>query len=135
MEKKKNHVLIVDDDNYTIELYKMMIQWSDHKNFITTEISAAKALEELADLNENHSERFPRYILLDLRMPEMHGFEFIEKFGQQFPERKTSTSFIIATSSVIESDKEKSKDFEQVKEFQVKPIPDDYIEKLVMNGI
>ncbi|HKJ78709.1 MAG TPA: response regulator, partial [Prolixibacteraceae bacterium] len=78
---------------------------------------------------------FPDYILLDLRMPEMHGFDFIREFEKSFPQRINKTVFIITTSSVIQKEKDEAFKFESVKEYIVKPIPPDYIEKLVTVGL
>lgn len=131
----KNNVLIIDDDSYTIELYNMIVEWSEYKKNITTELSALKAMDYLKEMNENHQEKFPDYILLDLRMPEMHGFDFIRTFEDSFPERKNSTSFVITTSSVIKKEKEEASQFTGVKDYLVKPIPADYLEKLVKEGL
>lgn len=127
----KNHILIVDDDNYTVDLYNMLIDWSDYKTNVITELSALKAMDKLIELHRENPEQFPEYILLDLRMPEMHGFDFIRKFEENFPQPKKNTEFIITTSSVIQKEKEKAFQFNRVTDFLIKPIPTDYLEELV----
>lgn len=127
----KKHILIVDDDNFTIDLYNMLIEWSGSKTYISTEMNALKAMEKLAELEREAPERFPDFILLDLRMPEMHGFEFLQKFEENFPEPKKNTEFIITTSSVIQKEREKAFQFKRVTDYLIKPIPTDYLEKLV----
>ncbi len=127
----KNHILIVDDDNYTMDLYNMLIEWSGFKTYVSTEMNALKALEKLIELDRETPDRFPDYILLDLRMPEMHGFEFIRKFEENFPNPKKNTEFIITTSSVIQKEKEKAFQFNRVTDFLIKPIPTDFLGELV----
>lgn len=127
----KNYILIVDDDQYTIDLYDMMIEWSDHKSYVSTEMSALRAMEKLIELDREAPDQFPDYILLDLRMPEMHGFDFIQKFREKFPNPAKNTEFIITTSSVIQKEQEKAFQLERVTDFLVKPIPTDYFNKLV----
>ena len=127
----KNHILIVDDDNYTIDLYNMLIEWSEYKSYIITELSALKAMQKLTELDAESPEQFPDYILLDLRMPEMHGFEFLQKFEENFPAPKKDTRFIITTSSVIQKEKNKAFQFRRVTDFLIKPIPTDYLDELV----
>ncbi|MFW5823029.1 MAG: response regulator transcription factor, partial [Tangfeifania sp.] len=119
----KNHILIVDDDNYTIDLYNMLIDWSGYRTNVITELSALKAMDKLIELHRENPEQFPEYILLDLRMPEMHGFDFIRKFEENFPQPKKNTEFIITTSSVIQKEKEKAFQFNRVTDYLIKPIP------------
>lgn len=125
----KKYIMIIDDDEYTIDLYNLMIEWSDYKSYVTTELSALDAMEKLTKLNENDSDRFPDFILLDLRMPEMHGFDFLLKFDEKFP--KKNTEFIITTSSVIQKERDKAYQFERVTDYLIKPIPTDYLGKMV----
>ena len=127
----KNHILIIDDDNYTVDLYNMIIEWSDYKPYASTELSALKAMEKLTELDAENPEQFPDYILLDLRMPEMHGFDFIRKFEENFPQPKKNTEFIITTSSVIQKEKQKAFQFSRVTDFLIKPIPTDYLGKML----
>ena len=127
----KNYILIIDDDNYTVDLYNMMIEWSDYKPYVTTELSALNAMEKLTELDAENPEQFPDFILLDLRMPEKHGFDFIREFSENFPHPKKNTRFIITTSSVIQKEKEIALQFDRVTDYLIKPIPTDYLEQLV----
>jgi CheY-like chemotaxis protein len=131
---KKHHIMIVDDDTYTIELYKLIIEWTPYRNYIRTEEDASRALEILGDLYRNDSDVFPDYILLDLKMPEMHGFEFIRRFEEDFPGKKGRTQFIITTSSMVREEEEAACRFDSVRAFLIKPLPRDYIERLVTEG-
>ncbi len=130
----KNHLLIVDDDKYTVDIYNMIIGWSDYQSFITTETHPLKAMEKLYGLYQNAPENFPDFILLDLRMPEMHGFDFIRVFKEKFPCQVGKTRFIITTSSVIQKEKEEALKFPEVEDFIIKPIPENYIKNLVTKG-
>ena len=127
----KKYILIVDDDNYTVDLYNMMIEWSDYKPYVTTELSALKAMKKLSELDVKNPEQFPDYILLDLRMPEMHGFEFLQKFEENFPVPPKDTRFIITTSSVIQKERNKAFEFNRVSDYLIKPIPTDFLGNLV----
>jgi response regulator RpfG family c-di-GMP phosphodiesterase len=131
---KKFHVLIVDDDTYTLGLYNMILEWTPYKAFIRTEENANNAISILEKLQQSSSNHFPDYIILDLRMPEMHGYEFIREFERKFPQRKDKTYFIITTSSVLKEEEIEAACFNCIKDFLVKPIPRDYIERLVTEG-
>ena len=131
---KKHDVMMVDDDTFTNELVNMVIEWTPFKSYFRTFEHPLEALYTLKKLHAANSERFPDYILLDLKMPEMDGFDFIREFENQFPERKKSTSFIIITSSILQNDKKEALDFESVKGYLIKPIPEDYIQTLITEG-
>jgi len=125
------HVMVVDDDTYTIELYRMIIAWTPFRNYLRTEVNPVTALEVLEGLYHHPEGGFPDYVLLDLSMPEMHGYDFIREFEDRFPSMKNRTRFIITTSSVIREEEEKAAEFDSIREFLVKPIPRDYIESLI----
>lgn len=131
---KKYNVMMVDDDTFTNELASMVINWSSDSSYFCVREHAGEALTELRELYNTNSENFPDYILLDLKMPEIHGFDFIREFEDSFPGRKDKTYFIITTSSILKKDKKEAFLFNSVIDYLVKPIPGDYIENLILKG-
>ncbi len=125
---------MIDDDKFTNELANMVINWSSNSSYFSIQEHADEALKELQELYEIDSDKFPDYILIDLKMPEIHGFEFIREFENSFPERKNKTHFIITTSSILKKDKKEAFSFESVIDYIVKPIPGDFIENLISKG-
>lgn len=125
---------MVDDDKFTNELASMVINWSSYSSYFSVREHADEALKELRELYELKSDKFPDYILLDLKMPELHGFDFIREFESNFPERKDKTYFIVTTSSILKKDKREAFSFDCVIDYVVKPIPGDYIENLITKG-
>ncbi len=127
----RKYIMVIDDDEFTIDLYKMMIEMLSANGYVTTELNPVKALDDLKNLHEFNDQKFPDYILLDISMPEMNGFDFLDRFLERFPDKKYTTSFIITTSSFLEKDKQRAESLECVKDFIIKPIPADYIGKLI----
>jgi CheY-like chemotaxis protein len=85
---KKYNVMMVDDDTFTNELASMVINWSSYSSYFCVKEHAGEALTELRELYDTNSENFPDYILLDLKMPEIHGFDFIKEFEEQLSGQK-----------------------------------------------
>jgi len=74
-------IYLIDDDSLVNYLNREMIHAMAPKSQILTFESAAKALASLhskVDLEENS---FPQWIFLDINMPFMDGWEFLEQYA------------------------------------------------------
>jgi CheY-like chemotaxis protein len=99
--KKINHVLIIDDDEIsnfvtrkTLECYELVNKTTEFDN----------PIEALNFLKTTKNQ--PDIILLDIKMPVMSGFQFIEEFNKL----NSNSKIIILSSSVYSKDKDKAKD-------------------------
>ena len=99
--KKINHVLIIDDDDISNYVTRKTLECYDIVNKTTVFDNPMEALSFLKNCNN-----YPNIILLDIKMPVMNGFQFIEQFNKL---NITSTIFILS-SSVYSKDKTKAKD-------------------------
>jgi CheY-like chemotaxis protein len=71
MEGEKRKILIVDDDNFLLDMYAL--KFSQNNFAVHTASNGVQAIEKLQEgLN-------PEIILSDIMMPEMDGFEMLEK--------------------------------------------------------
>ena len=125
-----NKVLLIDDDPFLIELNKLMIEWEGLNEYFIAATSAEEGLSLISDLNQK-KKATPDYILLDLNMPDMDGFEFMEQYKQLFYNGHTSTKVIIVTSSTRDKDKQKALSFPFVADYKEKPLPDNYVAQLI----
>lgn len=71
----KNKILIVDDDGFLLDMYSFKFSQDNFEVF--TAINGNLALEKLKEGLE------PDVILMDVMMPEMNGFETLEKINQE----------------------------------------------------
>lgn len=125
--------MMVDDDVLALKLHQMIVGRDAQQYFITKE-NGLEAIEYLERISESHQGEFPSYILLDLNMPEMNGLEFLEEFESRFPDKKSQSQIIILTSSIRKKDKDDAFRFSSVKDYLIKPVPEDYVKKLIQNG-
>ncbi|HYW94190.1 MAG TPA: response regulator [Bacteroidales bacterium] len=128
-----NFVMQIDDDHFVIENQKRLAVKNDHSKYFTAIHDAFKALKLLENI-EICGDSFPRYIILDLRMPNMHGIEFLEAFENRFPQKKYETQIIIASSRISPDDFKQINKYNFVTDYIIKPIPAHYIENLI-NGM
>lgn len=113
-------IFIIDDDEISIFLTERSLQLGGFEAEIITFLSAEAALEILQHAPE---EELPDFIFLDLNMPEVDGWEFLEAFQQLSGERPLDKCLIyILTSSLNISDINKANEHELVKGFIHKPI-------------
>jgi CheY-like chemotaxis protein len=68
------------------------------------------------------AEQLPDVVFLDINMPIMNGWEFLEAYNEVKLELEKNISIYMVSSSVDEKDKIRSRNFESVKDFIVKPI-------------
>jgi len=71
MDTKPKKILIVDDDSFLLDMYALKFSKSNFD--VSTALGPTLALEKL------HQDFSPDIILLDIMMPEMDGFELLQK--------------------------------------------------------
>lgn len=117
--KKIKIACIIDDDPIFIFGTKRIMQIADFCSGFLIFNNGADAFHALKSLIANNEE-LPEVILLDLNMPIMDGWQFLEKITQiNIPD---SITIFIVTSSINPADVEKSKKYNRVSKYIVKPI-------------
>ena len=123
---KQYTVMIVDDDE--VDRY-LLVRELNKLPFLLNILEAengVNALEFLQDFEQGkqkYGDNFPPVLIfLDINMPLMGGFEFLEAFKalKQTDNRYSSSIFTMFTSSEKEGDKQKAAQYDFVKGFIVK---------------
>jgi CheY-like chemotaxis protein len=124
-------ILCVDDDPITLMLCKMVITKAMFSNEIATAKNGEEALiyfDTFKKSNSNNSK--PQLIFLDLNMPVMGGWEFLDSFNTTEYSDYHNTKIIILSSTIDPEDLEKSKKYPMVIDFLSKPISKKMLEYL-----
>lgn len=110
------NVLFIDDNEINNELTKAIIDVEELPINAITHINPVEALSYLSSVN---NQDFPTYIFVDVNMPELDGFTFVERYEKEFPENNTQIYFLSA--SIVEEDKSRAMQYESVTGYYEKP--------------
>jgi CheY-like chemotaxis protein len=116
---KNKITYIIDDDKLSVKLVSMLIAKNEFCEKINPFFSPQVALEELKK-NCIENKNMPDAILLDLNMPVMDGWQFLDEFND-LPIQKEISIFIM-TSSIDPADIDMVKNYKMVKSYIMKPI-------------
>jgi CheY-like chemotaxis protein len=118
-------IMCVDDDPITLMLFKKVVQKASFAKEITNAMNGEEAIRYINSITVEETK--PQLIFLDLNMPIMGGWEFLDLFNNSNYYHLNNTKVIILTSTIDPEDIRKSKSYSNVIEFLSKPIT---VEKL-----
>lgn len=128
MNQKLNCILVVDDDEPTNYFTRTILEESCCAKHIVTVQSGQEALEYLlksespAKRNEYPS---PDLIFLDINMPAMDGWEFLEKYKRM--NIITRIIVVMLTTSLFPEDRVKAESTPEISGFENKPLTEEKI--------
>jgi CheY-like chemotaxis protein len=127
-------ILCVDDDPITLMLCKKVVERVGFAKEIITAKHGLEAIEYFDNLFEeskvNDSIVYPKLVLLDLNMPVLDGWGFLETYiRKEYDNLFSSTKFIVLSSSVDPYDINRSKSYPVIG-FLSKPITKEMLENL-----
>lgn len=119
------NVIFIDDDedlNFLLDRMCMRLEIID-EYFIAS--SAQQALDYLVQ-----GKQAIDIIFVDLNMPVMNGFAFIEEYEKNLSASFPETLVYVVSSSVRANDRRKALTYESVEDFLVKPLMDSHLEEI-----
>lgn len=114
-------ILLVDDDTVTNMLHRRVIERSGQTLSIEIATDGQEALDILnADIAADRP--FPELVFLDINMPGMGGFEFLENYARLSKVPKVQMIIVMLSTSLLEADHARVEADPNVHSFCEKPL-------------
>ena len=122
--------MVVDDNQIDLYIAEMVMATTKFAEQVICVGSAREALDYLRPLNDRPDE-LPHLIFLDINMPEMTGFDFLNEY-ERLPENiRKKCIIMMLTTSLDENDRKQAEENVFVQRFLNKPLDRDKIAELL----
>jgi CheY-like chemotaxis protein len=132
MNYKLSTAGIIDDD----QIYQLVMKRTIEQSGLVKDVLQFYDGEEAIDYfrkNQQSPEALPELILLDINMPYMDGWQFLDEFIKiPFKDNYKRIIYIVSSSSTTE-DLNKAKEYEVVSGYHIKPITKDMFEQMMQS--
>lgn len=123
--------LIVLDDNQ-IELFIIKKMLMKYKAFDDTLYSTdGRNVLKFLQVNKLKESSLPELLFIDLHMPKLSGWHFLDRLKTFYPELQKQINVYIITSSVDPRDIRKMDNYPFVKSYLIKPLTGEVLESIV----
>ena len=131
IETKPVHILLIDDDEINNFISIKLIKKALSNAEISSCLNGKLAIEELTEIQKNSPEKLPDFILLDINMPIMNGWEFLDEYKRLEIDTTGRSKIFIISSSVFSNDISRARSYPLVKNFISKPLSVEKIREML----
>lgn len=126
-----SRLLIVDDDELTLQLYDLMFE--EAEDIVLNKATSAE--EAFSYLRGCPPDQWPELIFIDLHMPDMDGFEYVAAFQKDFENRLNETHLYILTSSVSPRDELEARKYPAISGLISKPLTEENLQEIIQRNL
>ena len=129
LQPKFERVMIIDDNIIDLYITKRLIIKNNFGKEVLEYSNAEQALKYLQDHQDTIS-LLPQIIFIDIYMPVMSGFEFLEAYDQLPAALKNYCKAFIISSTIDDNDIARARMDKNLTSFQVKPITKEFLDRI-----
>jgi CheY-like chemotaxis protein len=126
-------IFLIDDDPIFVYLTRRIIASIDRQCKINEFTDGELAIRYLGEICDK-PELLPDIIFMDISMPVMDGWEFLNEYSQLRPKIKKDIALFIVSSSISPQEVERSKGYSAVSDFLIKPLERGKIVEIIDNA-
>lgn len=130
MGDKTLRLLMIDDDPADLFFHKIIVEESGLPCEVVTEQEATAALETLRSAAASGTSP-PHLIFLDLNMPRMNGWEFLDEYERLPPATRANALIVILSTSMNPADRKRALAHPCVADYFVKPLTEERLRAFV----
>ncbi|MDX2249580.1 MAG: response regulator [Bacteroidia bacterium] len=130
MEKRLNCVMLIDDNPHDNFFHERVIRKMDCTQLILAFQSGKDALDFIR-MKEVHPEAHPDLIFLDINMPGMNGWDFLDEYYNLEPELQSRVIIVMLSTSQNPDDHRKARELSLVSAFETKPLTEESLGKIL----
>lgn len=119
MNSERLNFIVVDDSKLDCFIAEKVIKNLGRSEAVNTFMQATDALQHITALSENG---FRTVLFVDIQMPMMNGFEFVEEFDKLPADKRKNYIVFMLSSSINENDIARVKSYPTIKKFINKPL-------------
>ena len=125
---KLNRILLIDDDGISNFLHRKLLMRSGIAKNIETVDTVKEGLDLLRHQEADHK---PELIFLDLNLPGLSGWDFIDEYKTIKENNGIKSKIILLTASANPEDEQKAREINEVVEYLTKPLTDSNVKEIV----